>query len=139
MVGFKKDNDKKEVKDKRKRELITYLIAFIAGFIIAVFLVLYIVLHIVNGMKSNVAPTSESSIEPMGSSEVISSSSEESSSSESTSIDPYIEEKDIYNNLLDVCKDYDDTVTEIICLGYDTSNMYLSLLSNDNYIHILNQ
>ena len=130
MVGFKKDNDKSSI----KKSVTKYLLAFIAGFIIAVFLVLYIVMSIVNRINSS---SSGSSSEPETSSEVSSSSEPSSSESSVSSEDPYIEDKGIYANLLDVCKEYDPSIYEIINLNYDETYMYVTCKSDDEYIHIL--
>ena len=131
MVGFKKDNNKKS----KLREAIGYLYIFIAGFIIAVFLTLYLVLHIVNVIRgNNETPIEPSSSEPTSSEPI--SSSEESSEEPSSSVDSYIEEKGIYQNLLDICKDYDDSVVEVATLNYDSDYLYISAISSDYYLHI---
>ena len=130
MVGFKKDNNKKS----KLREAMGYLYIFIAGFIIAVFLTLYLVLHIVNVIRgNNEAPIEPSSSEPTSSEPI--SSSEESSEESSSSVDPYIEEKGIYQNLLDICKDYDNSVDKIVTINYDTDYLYITL-TGDNYLYI---
>ena len=130
MVGFKKDNNKKS----KLKEAIGYLYIFIAGFIIAVFLTLYLVLHIVNVIRgNNETPIEPSSSEPASSEPI--SSSEESSEESSSSVDPYIEEKGIYQNLLDICKDYDDSVDKIVTVNYDSDYLYITL-TGDNYLYI---
>ena len=125
MVGFKG-----ETKDKINK-VMGNLIIFISGFIIATFLVLYIVLHIVaNLSRYNVIPGGDTSnSEPPTSSEPYTSSID-------SSID-YSESSIIINNLLDLARDYDDKVEDIININYDSSELYLVCTTSDDYIEIL--
>ena len=137
MVGFKKDNNKKDKIDNVKREITRFLFTFLSGFIIAVFLVLYIVMSVINSIRNN---NNNITSEEDTTSEVISSSEEPSSSDEGTSVESssniYIEEENIYNHLLSASKEYDANVNKIITINYDTDYLYITLTGSDNYIYI---
>lgn len=119
MVGFKKDNDS-------FNNIKKYLMTFISGFIIATFLVLFLLMTIINRLNNgNSDPTSSS--EPL--------SSEASSIDASSSYD-YEKEIKIYNNLLDVIKDYEPNINSIDALSYDEDKMYVATLDNDDNLYI---
>ena len=130
MPHFKKDNTK-------LKAIRSYIATFMSGFIIALFFILFVLMMVVNNMKNNsINPSSitDSSSEPTsGEIDSINSEIDESSSSY---IDPYINEKAIIANLLTIAQDYEDSVTTISNISYDTDYIYL-FTSSDEYYFIM--
>lgn len=124
MVTFKK-----EKANNIRSSINKYLATFLSGFFISLFLLVYILMRIVGGSK--VEPTPSSSSEH--------SSSEPSSSdtsSSSSSSNPYIEEKAIIANLVDITHSYDPSFNKVINISYSSNYLYVIGLTSSNKINI---